>query len=269
MDRKPDDAAKAKRRLALFLAAQPAQVRPAARPDRLLLDAGDKGTAAFAREIVQAMLREGLIASAGSKLVLSAEGCGFVRRIKGGEDGFQAQHRELAEVRIETPAGVETATANLSESPLGQLVRRKGKDGTPFLTESEWRAGEKLRADYDRGRIMPRLGANWDAAVASGRRHGSAAELTDAALAARQRVDRALDAVGPELAGVLVDICCFLKGLETVEAERGWPVRSAKIVLKTALGVLSRHYDPDVRKRRPGETILHWGAENYRPSIGG
>jgi hypothetical protein len=65
---------------------------------------------------------------------------------------------------------------------------------------------------------------------------------------------------------VLIDVCCYLKGLERVESERGWPVRSAKIVLKTALGSLSRHYDP-----RPSAAsrprLLHWGTEDYRPRI--
>src|SRR5690606_5455633 len=115
--------------------------------------------------------------------------------------------------------------------------------GAAFLTRAEFDAGERLRADYTRGRIMPRLGANWTSNVASGRRgaENGIAELTDSALAARMRVEQAIAAVGPELSGVLIDICCFLKGLELVERERGWPVRSAKIVLKTALGVLSRH----------------------------
>ena len=103
------------------------------------------------------------------------------------------------------------------------------------MTDAEFRAGERLRADYTHGNIMPRLGANWVASVASGRRGagaGSMVELTDAALAARQRVEKAIEAVGPELAGVLIDICCFLKGIETVEMERQWPARSAKIMLK-------------------------------------
>ena len=83
---------------------------------------------------------------------------------------------------------------------------------------------------------------------------------------ARRRVDRAIEAVGPELSGVLIDVCCFLKGLERVEAERGWPVRSAKVVLKTALGALARHYFPQEQAARSART-LHWGAQDYRPSL--
>ena len=115
--------------------------------------------------------------------------------------------------------------------------------------------------------IMPRLGANWVAAVASGRRGcgNGVVELTDAALAARLRVEKAIAAVGPELSGVLLDICCYLKGLERVEAERGWPARSAKIVLKSGLGALSRHYDP--KAASTARHILHWGAEDFRPRL--
>jgi hypothetical protein len=153
------------------------------------------------------------------------------------------------------------------ESPLATLARLKDRSGRPFLGEDEFRAGERLRVEYTRGRIMPRLGVNWDSGPSGGGGGGGIADLTDAALAARQRVDAALRAVGPELSGLLVDVCCFLKGLEQVERERGWPVRSAKVVVKTALAALARHYGPSGRAAK-SIPVLHWGAEDYRPRIG-
>ena len=178
--------------------------------------------------------------------------------------------RELTEAGPRRQGGVSqrrrSVTVNLAESPLSWLHARG------HLEDRLFEAGERLRADYTRGRIMARMGVNWQAAGASGSQGGDRngiADLTDAALAARQRVERAIAAVGPELSGVLIDVCCFLKGLERVEAERSWPARSAKVILKTALGVLARHYEPP-RQERPGgrNPVLHWGAADYRPTIG-
>lgn len=260
-------ARKERERVVRFLAAGPAAVRPAAKADTMLLEAGERGAVSARSETLAALAREGVIARQGALLALSPEGRALARRAESPAEPFRAQHMERETRRLSTATGETTVEANLCESPLAQLARRRTRNGAPFLAPDEVRAGERLRADYTRARIMPRLGANWDAAVAS-RRRGSGengvAELTEAALSARQRVERALDAVGPELAGILVDVCCFLKGLEQVEAERGWPVRSAKVVLKTALGALSRHYEPPPIRRR---AILHWGAEDYRPKL--
>jgi hypothetical protein len=157
---------------------------------------------------------------------------------------FQDQHREV-ERRAVTVDGEEAVLAvNLSESPLAVMARLKGRDGKRFFEEDAIMAGERLRQDFTRAGLQPRISSNWEAGVSSGgpRAMNGIADLTDAALAARQRTENALKCVGPELSGILIDVCCFLKGLETVERERGWPARSAKLMLRTALAALSRHY---------------------------
>jgi len=255
-----------KRRILSFLARGDVTVRPAATAGRVLLDAGERGTIAVDAALLAAMAKDGVLVRHGARLSPARQET--AGRGRADKDRFQDQHRELEIVQVEAGGEPGLALINLAESPLGQLMRRRGADGRPFLTQAEFAAGERLRSDYTRGRIMPRLGANWEASVASGTRAqgGGLAELTDAALAARQRVDAAIAAVGPELSGVLIDVCCFLKGLELVERERGWPVRSAKIVLKTALGVLSRHYNP-AAGRAARQRPLHWGSEDYRPKM--
>jgi hypothetical protein len=66
--------------------------------------------------------------------------------------------------------------------------------------------------------------------------------MSDSIADARARVSRAARALGPDLAGVALDVCCFGKGLEQVERDRHWPARSAKLMLRTALMALARHY---------------------------
>lgn len=255
-----------------FLARGPAEPRPGRGAGRMLLDGGERGTIEVTRAALQQAIHDDLVRVSGKRIRLSQAGVARLRRGDGRPDAFQRQHRETATARLDAGAGPEQVVVNEAESPLRSIARRKDRHGRPFLAAEEVRAGERLRSDFTRGRLMPRLGANWQATVSSGRRDGGrgVAELTEAALAARLRVEKAVQAVGPELSGVLIDICCFLKGLETVEAERGWPVRSAKVVLKTALGALARHYWPtNASENRSAREILHWGTENYLPRLNG
>lgn len=254
-------------RVLRFLGRGEAAVREAAAPGRVLLDGGDRGVLGEERQRIAGLARDGLVRMEGDRIALSQTGRMALKRAADPADPYRAQHQERAAAIVLTQAGREAVTVNHAESPLALLWRRKGKDGSQFLAASEFRAGERLRADYARGRIMPRLGVNWGTAGSGGGGANGIAELTDAALAARQRVEKAIAAVGPELSGVLIDVCCFLKGLERVEAERGWPARSAKVVLKSALAALARHYEPAPAAGRRCAPILHWGAADYRPRV--
>jgi len=161
-------------------------------------------------------------------------------------DPLRAQHLSLAQRQLAAEFGRANVTVDEGESPLAWLARRRARDGRALIEPYQLQAGERLRADFTCANLMPRTTSNWASPVATDGRGGpltfGAAVATDAMVAARQRVHLALDAVGPEFAGLLLDVCCFLKGLEDVERERTWPLRSAKVVLHLGLQRLARHY---------------------------
>jgi hypothetical protein len=156
---------------------------------------------------------------------------------------FRAQHLSLARRTIATPEGAADVAFDEAESPLGWLARRNGRDGQPLIQAVQFQAGERLRTDFTRAQLTPSITSSWNPSRAGGRRgQGGGGTFTEAVVAAREQVRRALDAVGPEFAGLLLDVCCFLKGLGDIERERRWPPRTGKIVLQLALDRLARHY---------------------------
>jgi hypothetical protein len=180
-----------------------------------------------------------------------------------GIDPFRAQHLSLAQRAIRSDAGVASVTVDEAESPLAWLARRKGRDGRALIEPVQHLAGERLLTEFTRAQLMPRTTSNWSASVATGPRGASPATFTEAVIGARQRMRRALDAVGPEFSGLLVDVCCFLKRLEEVERERSWPPRSAKVVLQLGLDRLARHYGLRTELRGQGKAeVRTWLADD-------
>jgi hypothetical protein len=110
--------------------------------------------------------------------------------------------------------------------------------------------------------MMPRTTTNWQAPLSGRKSDQAGGHVAERVVAARQRIRHALDAVGPEFSGLLLDVCCFLKKLDLVERERQWPARSAKVVLQLALERLARHYGYASEMRgRTTATIRTWAAE--------
>jgi hypothetical protein len=131
------------------------------------------------------------------------------------------------------------ATVNMAESPLAWLRSRAGGHA---LTQMEFEAGERLRDDYTIAQLSPRVTADWSRPLVD-RYSGNGREAVGiTAIAARERVHKALSSAGPGLSDVLISVCCFLHGLEESEKRLQWPRRSAKLVLKFALQRLALHY---------------------------
>jgi hypothetical protein len=202
-------------------------------------------------DFVQAFLRLDWIQPDGpERFVIAPAGTAFVARSLGGEDGFGAQHRLMQAVATED--GDRLVLVNAGESPLARLKLRGLVDPTQFA------AGERLRRDFTLAQMTPRMGVNWEAPVVSGGRGAGADHQSDIAVAARQRLNRALAALGPGLSDLAFDICCHLKTLEEAERGRGWAQRAARVVLKIALDRLAAHYGMGVT--RSSAPVRAWHA---------
>lgn len=128
-------------------------------------------------------------------------------------------------------------TVNLKESPLGWLYAHG------HLTEPQYEAGERLRADWERAQIAPSITMRWDPVRVDGgggRDHGLTA--SERQIAAKDRFDGALREAGPGLSDILWRVACAGEGLPAAEKALEWPVRSGKLVLKLALDRVAGFY---------------------------
>ncbi|CAL1691078.1 hypothetical protein MMB232_01213 [Brevundimonas subvibrioides] len=135
-----------------------------------------------------------------------------------------------------------TFRANLTESPIAWLARRKDAEGRPWLSPAELAAALRLRADAELARSGPSLTMRWDALPRA--RGGSAARMEpgDRVLAAGGRVARALEACGPRWRTFVEQACIHDTALQAAERALGVPRREGKWLLKAGLQALAKHY---------------------------
>ena len=133
---------------------------------------------------------------------------------------------------------VRSVTVNLAESPLGWLFSRG------LLTQRQFDAGERLRSDWERGQLAPRVTMAWDSAPMAGGRGGAAPQrdLTGAQIDARRRFDAAITSAGQGLDDILWRIVCAGEGMREAESALGWPARAGKVVLTLALERIADYY---------------------------
>ncbi|ABD26508.1 conserved hypothetical protein [Novosphingobium aromaticivorans DSM 12444] len=128
-----------------------------------------------------------------------------------------------------------TVTVNLAESPLTWLHARG------HLTDRQFDAGERLRADYERAQLAPSTTMRWDAVRISGTGERGLTP-TERQIAARGRFDAAMAHAGSGLSDVLWRVACAGEGLPAAEKALDWPARSGKLVLRIALDRVADFY---------------------------
>ncbi len=133
------------------------------------------------------------------------------------------------------PKRGRSVTVNLAESPITWLHARG------HLTDRQFDAAERLRADWERAQLAPSITMRWDPVRVSG---GMDPALThgERQAAARDRFTGAIDHAGADLSDVLWRVVCAGEGLPDAERALGWPVRSGKLVLKIALDRVAQLY---------------------------
>ena len=148
----------------------------------------------------------------------------------------------LVEQTIQDPAGRQQVVAvNLGESPLAWLHARG------HLSDRQYQAGDKLRTEWEKAGLGPRVTMRWDATPPQGgaRGRGQAADPTLAQMSARDRFHAAIAAAGPGLADILWRVACVGEGLAAAERALGWPSRAGKLVLTLALDRVADWYRID------------------------
>lgn len=258
------------RRLLKLIIGKHALIEQIANHELMLIKIKGERTIKCPRAIMANWLSSGLVVLAANKdqqcITVTSNGKSFIDRVTFSDLSAQHLAPEIAQIDYEGEQVAVSMARN--ESPLARLAK-SAKNGTKSWLEGvEYEAGERLRMDFEYAHMGPKVTALWDptatlSASKGGRRPSET--RSERAMAARKRFNNALEAVGPEMAGLLIDVCCYLKGLEQVEFERQWPRRSAKLLLKTALAVLARHYAPPRPANR--QNLRHWGSQNYRPEI--
>lgn len=164
----------------------------------------------------------------------------------------QQESRLLAERRIEDGtlrpvarprvAGREppprSVTVNLAESPLGWLFAHG------HVSRVQFDAGERLRCDWERAQLSPRVTMTWDSAPVAHGRGGMApgSDPTTSQLDARKRFDAAIERAGPGLADILWRVVCAGERMREAEDALGWPARAGKLVLALALDRVACFY---------------------------
>ena len=155
-----------------------------------------------------------------------------------GENGARLLRERAVDGDAAGQRARRSVTINAAESPLGWLLAHG------HVSKRQYDAGERLRADWERAQLAPRVTMAWDSAPVARGRGGSALgpDFTGAQLDAKRRFHGAVANAGPGLADILWRVVCAGDGMREAETALGWPARAGKLVLTFALDRVADYY---------------------------
>jgi Domain of unknown function (DUF6456) len=211
---------------------------------------------------VRQLISEGILAACDGGCKATPLARGWLKR-KLSQSGDPAdQHRFVV-----TKNG--SAPLNLNESPLTRLSI--SVNGTrPFLQPHHVESGERVRRLFERARMLQRTTMSYDPnrLPDSSRSGDTGGDLSGSAMDARRELARLREILAEDCASAVFDVCGYMKGLQTIELERNWPRRSAKLVLRVGLEQLASYFGLSaVATGRPSRKTRHWADAGARPHI--
>ena len=194
---------------------------------------GPSGTFSLDVLSVRKLVSEGVLGLRDDTCFATDAAPGWVRRRLGSSGDFAGQHRQIEKT-------ADGSSINLLEGALLSLSR--GKNGRPpFLLPHHVMAAGKIHYLFLRSQMLQRTTMSCDPTRIGGGNSSAAcaADLEVSAIDARRKLFGLLKKLPPDCSGAVLDICGFQKGLQLVESERGWPRRSAKLILRIGLDQLA------------------------------
>ncbi len=148
----------------------------------------------------------------------------------------EGPRRTSAKYKGGAPKRGRSVTVNVRESPLSWLYARG------HLSERQYNAGERLRADWERAQLAPSITMSWNPVRVDGGKRDAELTPSERQLAAKRRFDEATAQAGPGLSDILWRVACAGESLPDAEKALSWPARSGKLVLGLALDRVADYY---------------------------
>jgi len=182
---------------------------------------------------VKLLLSAGVISFRGNEIVANAQSKNWLkRRMLESENKFLAQHQN-----IET--GIDGEKRNINEGVLSRLAFAS-RGNAPYLMPHQLEAGRRFSSLYEKANLRARVSMSYGAFGGGGNKAGFIkSDISDMAIDARNEINRILQEIPKDCSSVIIDVLGEEKGLQMIESERGWPRRSAKLVLRIGLEQLA------------------------------